>query len=299
MLRTRIFENRDWTILKVDERFTVANEFHHKKAKTLFFISTENLQEFTSLSAMNYECYLYERSCMFRSANGRLMNFDCLYAQSLLFQYRGNGIVRILDVATGTYLHDVRIPFRSMDKRQIKLLDTWASSNSKVMVVGWKYSKDRFRRVSHLSVYDLEAVKNPNSDPGSHLLYTLQFQFDIHSFVMNENEIAFSGEDDTWDWCVTLLKFANVSFAGRKSYDLELNPEANGDYNEEIVQMKVKKIIYDRVDFDDEDFKDLKKKIVNVKMEKIVNDFVDFDQKDEEDEEDYEKSKGDEENERK
>ena len=200
------------------------------------------------------------------------MKFRCVYNQGLLFLYCVNGVVRILDVASGTYVNDVRIPFQSKDKKFIKLLDTWASSNSKVIVIGWKYSRGRFKRVSHLSVYDLEAVKKANSDPGSHLLYTLQFQFDIHSFVMNESEIAFSGEGRSFPWCVTVLKFANFCFAEQKSSYLKENPEVHEDSNEEIIQMKVKKNIYDRVDFDDEDFKDCKKKIVEMKMKKIVND---------------------------
>jgi hypothetical protein len=159
-------------------------------------------------------------------------------------------------------------------------MDEWVSANSKVMVIGWKYSKNCFKRVSHLSVYDLEAVKKRNSDPSSHLLYTLQFKFDIHSFVMNENEIAFSGEGGPLGWCVTVLKFANLGFAERKSSYLKENPEVEEDSDEEIVQMKVKKIIYDRVDFDDADYRNSKKKTIKMKMKKIVNDFVDFDDED-------------------
>ena len=263
LLRTRTFEDRDWTIFKVDKRFIVANDFHHR-AETFLFISTETLEEFTSLSAMNYKCYLYESDW-----GKREMDFRCLYAQGLLFQYRGNGIVRILDVATGTYVNNVHIPFQKKDKKFIKLLDTWVSSNSTVIVIGWKYSKNRHRRVSHLSVYDLEAVKKRNSDPGSHLLYTLQFKFDIHSFVMNESEIAFSGEGRSFPWRVTVLKFANFCFAEQKSSYLKENPEAHEDSNEEIVEMKMKKIINDLVDFDDEDCEKMKNNEIMEQIRKM------------------------------
>ena len=255
LLRTRTFEDRKFFISNVDERFIVAvnqsSHETHKKAVTLHFISTETLEVFTSLSAMNYECYLYERSDIPSNSVSTLMNFECVYSHGLLFQYRGTGIVRILDVATGNNVNDVRIPFQSKDKKFIKLLDTWVSSNSKVIVIGWKYSKNPHRRVSHLSVYDLEAVKKANSDPGTHLLYTLQFQFDIHSFVMNESEIAFSGSKSTLDWYVTVLKFANFSFAEQKPSDLKENPQDNKDSKEKIVKMKMKKIISDCVNFDE------------------------------------------------
>ena len=140
------------------------------------------------------------------------MHFKCVYNQGLLFEYRGNGLVRILDVVSGTYFSDVRMPFRKEDNKFIKLLDTWVSSNSNVVVIGWKYSKDRYRRVSHLSVYDLGAVKNPNSDPRYHLLYTLQFQFDIEKFVMDETRIAFTGMDGKNKRSVTVLNSVNFGF---------------------------------------------------------------------------------------
>jgi hypothetical protein len=147
LLRTRIYEDRHLYIWKVDERFIVAvscvRECILKNAVTLFFISTETLEVVTSLSAMNYECYLHERSGSFGSVSRRLMNYDCQYAQGLLFQYRGDGLVRTLDVASGSYVNDVHIPFQSKDNNFIKLLDEWVSANSNVIVIGWKYLKDR------------------------------------------------------------------------------------------------------------------------------------------------------------
>ena len=47
-LRSRTCENRSWTILKMDERFTVASEFH-QRAETFFFISTQTREK------MNFE----------------------------------------------------------------------------------------------------------------------------------------------------------------------------------------------------------------------------------------------------
>ena len=100
LLRTRTCENRNLSIWKVDERFILAviclREFNHEKAITFFFISTETLEVLTSLSAMNYECNLYERWGIISSdIQSTLMKFRCVYDQGLLFQYRGNGLVRI------------------------------------------------------------------------------------------------------------------------------------------------------------------------------------------------------------
>ena len=84
------------------------------------------------------------------------------------------------------------------------------------MAIGWIYlNKKTSTTVSHLSVYDLEAVKKPNSDSGSHLLFTLQFQFIMQSFVMNEGQIVFNGTDGKNNRFVTVLNFAN--FGVRKS----------------------------------------------------------------------------------
>jgi F-box-like len=212
LLHERSFEDRKLSILKVDERFIVARQFVHlfPEITVLYFISTETLEETKS----------------FIQTNGVYV-----YNQGLFFEYCDNGVIRILDAASGKYFNDVRIPFRSNDKPFIKLLDTWASSNSQCIVIGWKYS--RKWTCSHLSVYDLETVKKPNSF--SHLLYTLQFQFNIDSFVMNESDIAFNGVDRYNNRYVTVLKFANFSFADQKSPDLKENPEANEDIKMKVI----------------------------------------------------------------
>jgi F-box-like len=208
------FKNRNLFILKVDEQFIVATENGQKVDKPVHFISTESLEVFTSLN---------------------LNGFKWEYDRGLLFEFRGNGIVRILDVASKTYFNDVRIPFRKEEERFVDLLlRSWASSNSNVMVIGWKYSKESSGILSHLSVYDLEAVKKRNSDPDFHLLYTLQFEFDMEKFVMNEKLIAFSGYHTPKNSSVMVLNFAN-NFAERKSSDTKENLEVNEDVKMRII----------------------------------------------------------------
>ena len=198
----------------VDDRFIVATAFRplcRKIGDNFHFISTETFEETRSLGLMKHR-YEYDRG--------------------LLFYTRNKGVIRILDVTSGTHFNDLRLPFRSKDEPFIQLLtwchytlkdgercagllNKWASSNSNVIVIGWRYwNKEKSELLSNLSVYDLKAAKKPNSD--SKLLYTLQFQFDIDSFVMDESEIAFIGKDGK-NQSVTFLKFADFNFAERKS----------------------------------------------------------------------------------
>jgi hypothetical protein len=186
----------------VDEKFIAASLFQQftTRGNTLFFISSKTLEVSASLSL---EC-------------------DYVYNRGLLFQSRGNGIVRILDVATGRHFDDVHLSFWNETGRPIEFIKTWVSSNSRFMVIGWKYST-MFGTYSHLSVYDLEAIKKPNSHPGCYLLYTLQYKFDIEKFVMNDSEMAFVGKHRSDYRSVTVLKFADFNFAKRKSSELKEN----------------------------------------------------------------------------
>jgi F-box-like len=216
LLQDRTFEDRDFRICTVDERFIVArkdrqitsngNIVLNWKTPTLYFISTGTFEEIRTLS---------------------VTSFEWKYDRGLLFQFRDNGIVRVMDVATGAYFNDIHKPFGKEDDHVRPW--PWAASNSIVMVIGWKYSTESSGTLSHLSVYDLEAAKKQNSDPGCHLLYTLQFQLDIEKFVMNESEIAVSVTNGTNNRFVTVLKFVNFGFAERKSFALQENPEANED----------------------------------------------------------------------
>ena len=162
-----------------------------------------------------------------------MRNCEYEYNRGLLFQYRGGGIVRILDLISGTYFNEVKLPLRKEDKQFVESLYTWASTNSNVMVIGWKYvNKKTLETLHQFSVYDLEAVKKRNSNPGRLLLYTLQFQFDIDSFVMDDSRIAFNGNGGNCNRFVILLNF---DFVEHESSDLKDNPEANEGIKVKII----------------------------------------------------------------
>ena len=227
---------------QVDERFIVTNEIvdldnNSEPRDSFYFISTETFKVTRSLSLLSVE-YVYHRG--------------------LLFYTHNKESIRVLDVASGTHFNDLRLPFRSKDKPFIELanmwnsthqrgdepsavlLYRWAASNSNVIVIGWRYwNKEKSEILSNLSVYtqvvyDLQAMKKPNSD--SQLLYTLQFQFNINSFVMDESEIVLSGKDGKKNRFLTVLKFADFNFAERKSQSSNGNPEANEGIKMEIIR---------------------------------------------------------------
>ena len=83
---------------------------------------------------------------------------------------------------------------------------------TKFPVIGWKYSEELSGMWSHLSVYDLDAIKKPKSNSDCCLLYTFKFQFDIEKFVMDENLIACNGCHTNGERYVTILNFANFGF---------------------------------------------------------------------------------------
>ena len=212
LLNDRTFSQfRDLEIFKVDERFIVARTI----SRTMYFISSETLEVLTSLSVQPCR-YGYDEI------------YQLEYHRGLLFQSCGNGTIRILDVASGTYFNDVRLPlwnkdneiikfvplevFRTQKKPSAKLLDSWASSNSNFLVIGWKYWNTQTNSF-YLSVYDLEAVKKRNSDPGSYLLYTLDIHLAIDCFLTNDSQIICYGRDYKNERKLLDINFVNVGLA--------------------------------------------------------------------------------------
>ena len=64
-----------------------------------------------------------------------------------------------------------------------------------------------------MSVYDLEAVKKRNSDPGSYLLYTLDIHLAIDCFLTNDSQIICYGRDYKNERKLLDINFVNVGLA--------------------------------------------------------------------------------------
>ena len=190
LIHDRTFKKRNLTMVKVDERFIVATKCFYQvhKFRSLYFISTGTLEEHRSLSFMPHCKYAYDRG--------------------LLFQFRVDGVIRIMDVASGTFFNDVRMSF--WKKPYPIMLRQRIGVNSNFLVIGWKYlNKKMMKMLSYLSVYDLEAIKNTNSNPDYYLLYTLEVEFDIESFLMDERRMICYGKNNQYKRNVIVIDFAN------------------------------------------------------------------------------------------
>jgi hypothetical protein len=136
---------KDW--LRVDEQFiALQTPGFQDKSPTFYFLSQKTFQVERSLSGY-FETSYYDKSHLF------LMNNDRL--------------VRILDVASGTFLHDIRVEPPSIDCITIRV-------NSNYVVI----ARPNGTR-STLYVYDLNL-----------LLTAIDLEFKVREMSMNETRIA-------------------------------------------------------------------------------------------------------------
>jgi hypothetical protein len=159
------------------------------------------------------------------------------YDRGLLFQNRGLSIVRILDVASGVHLNDVRLPLeREADRSLVSMLRVWASSNENVIVIGWHYVSLKTQSVqSILSVYSREAVVQQQHQPHHSIsfcvypIYNLRLatDMDIEDFEMDETRIAVIGVKrcrKNGKRIVSVLHFTGTGSVG-KGTDVDIHLE--------------------------------------------------------------------------
>ena len=114
LLQDRTFQYKLYRNLEhftVEEQFIAATSYVDSDPEfvTLYFIYTETLEEHRSLSLM--------------------LNCKYVYRRGMLFQDRGNGIIRILDVATGTFFNNAHLPFRKEGELSVHYV--WRRASSK------------------------------------------------------------------------------------------------------------------------------------------------------------------------
>jgi WD40 repeat protein len=140
--------------LRVDDKFIVVitSSLENIRNKTFNFISMKTFQVETSVSSS---------SCCFDYNNGYLFLLK-------------NGLVRILDVASGTFLRDIRIKPPSM------YLKICVNSNYVVIACSAK-----------LHVYDLKCLKEIDAVPSHLLLTTIELECPFITWMhMNESRIV-------------------------------------------------------------------------------------------------------------
>jgi len=159
------------------------------------------------------------------------------YDRGLLFQNRGLGIVRILDVASGVHFNEVRLPLeRESDRSLVSMPRAWASSNENVIVIGWHYVSLKTQSVqSILSVYSREAVVQQQHQPHHSIsfcvypIYNLRLatDMDIEDFEMDETRIAVIGVKrcrKNGKRIVSVLHFTGTGSVG-KGTDVDIHLE--------------------------------------------------------------------------
>ena len=150
--------------LQIDEHFIAVHVPNEHKAMTFNFISLNTFQVERSLTCF-YEMSFYDGGYVF------LMNSDCL--------------VRILDVASGTFLHDIRMKPSSFD-----YMITRVNSNYVVIAAVEINSEMDSGGKTKLSVFDLKCLKETDVVPTHLLLTTIDLKCEVKRMAMNETRIV-------------------------------------------------------------------------------------------------------------
>ena len=140
---------------QVDEQFILNQTSPDHRHQTCHLISTGIVHDTALERSLSVRSQLWPR-----------------YDRGLLFLRNRNQLIRILDVASGTYLHDI-----NMGKcRWIE--DIKANSNYVVIIAD-----------SNLYVYSLQALRNPL--PGDALVFKIKYCHDLYSLTVDETQIVF------------------------------------------------------------------------------------------------------------
>jgi hypothetical protein len=153
--------------LQLDEQFIAVKTFERGTAgETYNFISMKTFK--------------VERSVTFRA---KYLQYDKGY----LLILKGKGPVRILDVASGTFLHDIGIKPSKTFHMTIHLS---FRVNSNYVVIATHDSK--------LYIYDLKCLKETDTLPTHLLLTTIDLECKVSAMLLHENRIVCLSNKDTY-----------------------------------------------------------------------------------------------------
>ena len=143
--------------LQLDEQFIAVHVPSKHTDMTYYFLSLKTCEFQRSLT-----CY-YETS---------------YYDGGYLFLMNSEGLVRILDVASGTFLHDIRMELSSFE-----YIIARVNSNYVVIAIINK-------GFTTLYVYDLKCLKETDVAPTHLLLTTIELRRNVKRMAMNETRIV-------------------------------------------------------------------------------------------------------------
>jgi F-box-like len=147
-------------LLQVDEQFIAVKTHSEENAETKTF-------NFISMKTFQVE----------RSLSSRAEYFE--YDEGLLFLLKDD-LFRILDVASGTFLRDIRMEPGQLDS-------IFCSANSNYFVTS---AIECSRERSKLFVYDLKCLKETDAVPSHLLLTTIDLECQVKEMLMNETRIV-------------------------------------------------------------------------------------------------------------
>jgi hypothetical protein len=127
------------------------------------------------------------------------------YKEGLFFMKKDDGLDRILEVASGTYLRDTQGLFKSLK------YSSFLRVNSKYLV----YMEYTGPEESAFNVYDLQAMRNPSVSADKILLTTLKVKMDVQELLVDETRLV----------CAFSNKFVVMDFGAYDRYKC-LSPEA-------------------------------------------------------------------------
>ena len=144
--------------LQVDEMFIAVKTTGRQNAgtKTYNFISMKTFQVERSVSS-RAKYSAYDKGCLF---------------------LQNKNLIRILDVASGTFLRDIRV-----EPHQLNSIICCANSNYVVILSCHNY-------YSKLYVYDLKCLKETDAVPSHLLLTTIVLELQVNQMLMNETRIV-------------------------------------------------------------------------------------------------------------
>ena len=150
---------------RVDEQFIL-----HQQQKKTNAIANYPEREITTCHFISTR--IVHNSGLERSLSVRF-GWQFKYDRGLMFLIDGDDrLIRILDVASGTYLHDIDMG----ESRWI--VDIKANLNYVVIIAE-----------SDLYVYSLQALRNPL--PGDALVFKIKYCHDLYSLTVDETQIVF------------------------------------------------------------------------------------------------------------
>jgi len=166
--------------MKMDDQFIALSIYMYRGNTNFYFFSKKTLDLHWQKTVGG------DMSGKFAYGKGLLL----LYASKENDKHEECGVIQVYDVTSKTCVREMSIAAK---KRNDKFEHN-VGFNSKVVGVLEKSSDHRLQY--KIKIYDLEAVKNPDSRADDLLFYTLAVDFDIYKrIVVTETEILSLGEN--------------------------------------------------------------------------------------------------------